>query len=104
MSLRIRKGDTVTVISGKDKGATGKVLSVLPERKMAIVENVNFVKKHARQRSYQRQSGIQQKESPIYLCKLMLLCPKCNKPTRLGAKTTAEGAKVRICRKCEATV
>ncbi|MCX7765463.1 MAG: 50S ribosomal protein L24 [Candidatus Sumerlaeia bacterium] len=104
MAFRIKKGDTVLVISGKDKGAVGKVLSVQPEKGTAIVENVNFVKRHQRQRTYQRQSGIQEKEAPIYLCKLMLLCPKCNKPTRIGAQITAEGTKVRICRKCGAPV
>lgn len=104
MSLRIRKGDTVVVISGREKGAIGKVLSVLPQHRMAIVENVNFVKRHQRQRSYQRRGGIIEKEAPLYLSKLMLICPKCNQPTRIGAKFTPEGTKQRICRKCGAGI
>lgn len=102
MSFRIRKGDVVMVLSGKDKGATGKVLSVLPKEKKAIVENVNFVKKHQRQRTQQQQTGIMEKEAPIYLSKLMVMCSKCNAPTRIGSKTTPEGARIRICRKCKA--
>ncbi len=101
MSFGIKKGDTVIVVSGKYKGVTGKVLSVLPQEKKAIVENVQFVKRHQRQRSQQEKGGIQEKESPIYLSKLMIVCPKCNKPTRIGTSLTPEGTKVRICRKCK---
>ncbi len=102
MALRIKKGDMVLVISGKDKGATGRVLSVLPRRDMAIVENVNFVKRHERQRSQQQRGGIMEKEAPIRLSKLMIICPKCNEPTRIGAEVSPEGIKTRICRKCGA--
>ncbi|MCD6384152.1 50S ribosomal protein L24 [Candidatus Sumerlaeota bacterium] len=104
MSFRIKKGDTVMVISGKDRGETGKVLTVLPKDGKAIVENINFITRHERQRSQLQQGGIMKKEAPIPLSKLMIICPRCGKPTRIGAKITDEGTRVRICRKCKAQI
>lgn len=104
MSFRIKKGDTVIVLSGKYRGETGKVLAVLPKKEKAIVENVNFVTRHERQRSQMQQGGIVKKEAPVPLAKLMIICPRCGKPTRIGAKINEDGTKVRICRKCKAQI
>lgn len=105
MSLRIKKGDVVHVIAGSDKGAIGKVLHVDPKNKRAIVENVNFVKRHRPSKMQgKRPGGIVEQEAPVHISNLMLKCPKCGKPTRIGAKISDTGAKERICRKCKAAV
>jgi large subunit ribosomal protein L24 len=96
----LRKGDTVKVIAGKDLGKTGKVLRVIPEKNRLVVEGVNFVKKHARRTREDRAGGIHEVESTIHASNVMLVCPKCRKTTRVGAKILADGSKVRVCRKC----
>ena len=106
---RIRKGDLVVVIAGKErhkalKARTGKVLRVLPERQRALVEGLNLVKKHQRPRRQGEQGGIITQPASIALANLMLLCPKCNRPTRLGCEMLADGAKMRVCRKCKEVV
>ncbi|PJF44892.1 MAG: 50S ribosomal protein L24 [Phototrophicales bacterium] len=100
---RIRKGDTVEVISGKDRGQRGNVLRVLPKQNRVVVEGVNILKKH--QRAQQagttvRQAGIVQFEGPIHLSNVMLVCTQCEQRTRVGYRITEEGRKVRVCRKC----
>ncbi len=105
MSFRIRKNDVVYVITGSDKGAIGKVLHVDPKKSRAIVENVNFVTRHRPSKTgSKRIGGIIKQEAPVHISNLMLKCPKCGKPTRIGARITAEGAKERICKKCKAAV
>ena len=102
--LSIRTDDTVVVLSGKDRGKQGKVLSIDPENMKAIVEGVNMVKRHMKPRQQGEEGGIISKESPIYTSKLMRVCPKCNKPTRAGHKITADGEKTRACKKCGAEI
>ena len=97
----IKKGDTVAVLSGRDKGKTGKVLQVWPLAGRAVVERVNLVK-HFERRSQQNQAGgIIEREGSIALSKLAPVCPKCRKPTRVGWSTSGDGAKERICRRCQ---
>jgi len=98
--FKIKKNDTVLVISGKDKGKQGKVLKVFPKEKQAIVEKINLVKKAMRPRSQEQRGGIVSVEAPIYLSKLMLICKSCNRPTRVGFKILEDGTKTRICKKC----
>ena len=97
---RIKKGDTVMVVSGKDKGKTGKVLRVWPEAERALVERVNLLK-HFERRSQQNQAGgIVERESSLALAKLLPVCPKCRKPVRVAWSIAADGSKQRLCRKC----
>jgi large subunit ribosomal protein L24 len=97
----IRKNDTVMVIAGKEKGKSGRVLRVLPEKQRVVIERVNFVKRHARPSRQFRQGGIIEKEASIHISNVMIMCPKCNKPVRVGTKRLEDGKKARICRKCE---
>src|SRR5437868_12659591 len=100
-TTHIRKGDTVVVLSGKDRGKQGKVLRVNPVKGTAIVERVNFFKKHTRPNPQKNiQGGILEREAPVRLSNLQVVCPSCNQPTRTGSHRTTEGAK-RFCKKCE---
>lgn len=100
MSLRIKKNDTVYVNAGKDKGKTGRVLFVIPKKDRAIVEGVNTVKKHTKQRSQDVPGGIVTKEAGIRLSNLMIVCGKCGRGVRFGVKVNEDGTKDRICKKC----
>ena len=97
--FRIKKKDNVLVRTGKDKGKQGQVKTVFPERQRAIVEKVNLVKKHTRA-TQQSPGGVIEIEAPIRLSNLQLVCPKCDKPTRIKFDTLEDGEKVRICKKC----
>jgi len=97
----IKKNDTVMVVAGKEKGKTGKVLKVLPKKDRAVVEKVNFIKRHMRPGAHSRQGGIVEKENPINLSNLMVVCGKCTDPTRVGRKVLEDGSKVRYCKKCD---
>src|SRR5438270_3765099 len=97
----VKKGDTVLVRSGKDRGKQAKVLRVIPSKGTAIVERVNLLKKHTRPNPQKNiQGGILERESPIRLSKLQVVCPSCNEPTRTGSHRTADGPR-RFCKKCE---
>jgi len=98
--LSIRKNDTVKVLAGKDKGKVGKVLRVYPQRNRAIVQGVNFVKKHMRQRKQDQQAGIVHQEATINITNLMLVCKRCNRATRIGVDVLGDGTKVRHCKRC----
>lgn len=98
--MKIRKNDTVLVIAGKDRGKKGKVRQALPKKEMVVVEGVNMVKRHSRARGVARQAGIIELEAPLHVSKVMLVCGKCNKPTRVGYRFLADGRKARICRVC----
>ena len=99
--LKIRRDDTVEVIGGKDKGKRGKVREVRPESQRVIVADVNVVKRHYKPgRQTARQAGIVEIEAPIHLSNVAVVCTKCNKPTRLGARTLTDGMKGRTCKKC----
>jgi large subunit ribosomal protein L24 len=102
--MKIRKNDTVLVIVGKDQGKTGKVRFSHPKKEQVIVEGINFIKKHTKARGRVRQAGIIQLEAPIYISNVMLLCSKCNHPTRVGFRFLEDGRKVRVCRRCSEVI
>ncbi len=104
MSLGIRKDDKVKVLSGRDRGKTGRVVHVYPKVSKALVEGVNLVKKHARKSQQNPQGGILSQETPIYLSKLALLCPVSGKPTRVKTLVVADGSKQRISAKNKAVI
>ena len=97
----IKKNDTVMVIAGKEKGKTGKVLRILPKKDRAVVEKVNFIKRHMRPGPHSRQGGIVEKENPINISNLMVVCSKCTDPTRIGRRVLEDGSRVRYCKKCD---
>ena len=101
--LHVKKGDTVEIISGKDKSKRGKVLAAYPGEGKIVVEGVNLLTKHRKARSANQQGGIIRQEGPIYSSKAMLVCQKCNKPTRVGHKILEDGTKVRVCKVCNET-
>jgi len=98
--MNIRKNDTVLVIVGKDRGKKGRVRFAYPKKERLLVEGINFVKKHSRARGAVRQAGIIEREAPIHVSNVMLLCSKCNHPARVGFRFLADGRKVRFCRSC----
>ena len=102
--MNVKKNDTVVVLSGKDKGKKGKVLSVDPESRKVIVEGVNVASRHQKPRKQGEEGGILQKEAPIYACKVQKVCPKCGKATRPAHKMLADGKKVCVCKKCGAEI
>lgn len=102
--MKIRKNDSVLVIAGKDRGKRGKVHRVYQDTNKVLVEGINLVKRHMKPRPTVRQTGIVQRESPIHASNLMLVCPKCNQPCRIGEKLLDDATKVRVCRKCGETI
>ncbi|HUR71489.1 MAG TPA: 50S ribosomal protein L24 [Candidatus Limnocylindrales bacterium] len=98
--MQIRKNDSVMVIAGKERGKTGKVLRVLPEKNALIIERISIVKRHTKPRGPQQTGGIVEKEAPINVSNVMMMCDKCNAPVRIGHKDLADGRKIRICRRC----
>lgn len=100
MRARIKKNDTVMVIAGRERGKTGKVLRVIPRETRALIERLNMVKRHQKPRGPQAASGIVEKEAPIHLSNLMIMCDKCNAPVRMGKRTLEDGRSARICRRC----
>ena len=102
--MSIRKDDLVVVLSGKDKGKQGKVLEVMPKSGKVVVEKINVISRHQKPRKQGEEGGIIKREAPIYACKVMRVCPKCDKPTRPAHKTLADGKKVRVCKKCGAEI
>jgi len=101
MGLSVKKEDTVLVITGKNKGKRGRVISVLPAKQKLIVEGVNVKKKHMKPNKQYQQGGIIEKESPVTLSNIMLVCPKCDAPTRIGNRELEDGRKLRVCKKCK---
>ena len=99
-SLFVRKGDTVYIMSGKDKGKRGRVMATLPREGKLLVENLNVVKRHMKPRGQTDPGGIREKEGAIFACKVMCVCPGCKKPTRIAHKIHPDGEKVRVCKKC----
>lgn len=98
--VKIRKDDLVQVISGKDKGKRGKILKVVPKENKVVIQGINIVKRHQRPIPQLREGGIIEREAPIYASKVMIVCPSCDRPTRVGAKFLEDGTKVRVCKKC----
>jgi large subunit ribosomal protein L24 len=103
MAAKIKKGDTVVVMRGKERGKTGEVIRVLREKNRVVVKDVNLVKKHVKEIPNVREGGIYEFEAPIHISNVMLVCPKCGKPTRVGFRVVHEGdtlRKYRFCKKC----
>ena len=96
MAAKIRKGDRVQVLTGKDKGRQGEVIRVMPDAGRALVQGINLVKKHEKPQGMGRPGGIQEKEAGIHLSNLALIDPKTSKPTRVGFKVLEDGKKVRV--------
>ena len=99
--LNVKKGDTVVVISGKDKGKQGKILAAMPEDQRVIVQNVNMITAHVKPRKQGEEGGIVKREAAIYASKVQVVCPKCDKGTRVAYKI-ADGKKIRVCKHCGA--
>jgi len=102
--MKIRRDDTVLVIAGKDKGKRGKVRRSLPKENRVVVDGVNIVKRHMRPRGTVRQAGIIEREAPIHVSNVMLICNKCNHPTRIGFRFLEDGTKTRVCRRCHEVI
>jgi len=102
--VHVKKGDTVIVLNGKDVSKKGKVLAVYPENSRVLVEGVNMSTKHKKPRSQTQQGGIIHQESPIHSSNVMLVCPRCGKPTKVGKKILETGDKDRVCKKCNETI
>lgn len=102
--MKIRKDDTVLVVTGKDKGKKGKVRFAYPKDERIVVEGINLIKRHTKARGQVRQAGIIELEAPIHVSKVMLLCNRCNNPTRIGFQILADGRKTRICRSCQEVI
>ena len=105
--LFVKKGDTVVVLSGKDRGARGRVLLTMPKANRVLVEGVNRVKKHTKVTTTQRGAqtgGIVTQEAPVHASNVQIVCPNCSKPTRIGYRKDDDGRSVRTCRKCGADV
>lgn len=98
--MKIKKGDTVLILLGKDRGKTGKVSKVFPKKKRVIVEGTNLVKKHIRPKKQRQKGEIVEIPASFNISNAKLICPKCNKPTRVGYKTR-DNKKHRVCRKCK---
>ncbi|MDP3800348.1 MAG: 50S ribosomal protein L24 [bacterium] len=101
--MKIKKGDQVKIVSGKDKGKTGKVIRVFPEDNKVLVEGLNLFKKHVKSRQQDKKGEIILIPKPITISKIMMMCSSCNKPTRIGYSIT-DGNKTRICKKCKQTL
>lgn len=99
--VHVKKGDKVLVLSGKDKGKKGKVLQVVPDDMKVLVEGINMVTKHVKPKSRYQQGGIINQEAPVSSSKVMFLCDKCGKPSKIGKKILENGEKVRFCKKCD---
>jgi len=103
-AISIRHGDNVKVMSGRDKGKTGRVLSVNPWKNTVTVEHANIIKRHTRPNPQKNvKGGIVDKEAPLQVSNVMLICPGCGKHTRVGHTTLPDGSRTRICRRCKAT-
>jgi large subunit ribosomal protein L24 len=99
-SIHVRRGDTVGVITGRERGKRGKVLRILTAKGRVLVEHVNMIKKHQRPTQKLRQGGIIEREGPLALSNVLVICGRCDKPSRTGVKVLADQRKVRVCRRC----
>jgi large subunit ribosomal protein L24 len=103
--IRLRKNDQVEVLSGKDAGKRGKVLQVLPEKGRVLVQGVNFIKRHTRPNPQRNiKGGVAEREAPLHVSNLMVVCAECGKRTRIGSSQLEDGRRTRICRKCKGTL
>lgn len=104
MGLSIKKNDRVVVVSGKEKGKEGRVLTVLPKKSRLIIEKINIIKRHMKPSRKYAQGGIIEKEGSVHISNVMLICRRCHKPVRIGNKVLDDGRKVRVCRKCKEVI
>lgn len=102
--MRFRSDDNVLIIKGRDRGKQGRIQHIFRSKNRVLVEGINIVKKHQKPAQGVRQGGIIQKELPIPLANVMLVCTQCNEPTRIGYQFLADGTKARVCRKCEEVI
>jgi large subunit ribosomal protein L24 len=101
---KLRKGDTVQVIKGKDTGKKGKIITIFTAEGRALVEGINMLKKHKRKSRQDQQGGIVSIEAPIALANIMFLCKRCNRPSKLGVTIAKDGSRNRFCKACKETV
>jgi large subunit ribosomal protein L24 len=104
MGLSIKKNDTILVVTGKEKGKKGRVISVNPAKSKILIERINIIKRHMKPSKKYSQGGIIEKEAPLHISNVMLVCSKCDKPTRIGNTVLSDGKKARICKKCKEVV
>jgi large subunit ribosomal protein L24 len=104
MGLSIKKNDTVLVVAGKEKGKKGRVISVEPKKDKILIERINIIKRHMKPSKKYSQGGIIEKEAPLHISNVMLVCSKCDKPTRIGNTVLSDGKKARICKKCKEVI
>jgi large subunit ribosomal protein L24 len=104
MGLSIKKNDTVLVVTGKEKGKKGRVISVDPTKNKILIERINIIKRHMKPSKKYAQGGIIEKEAPLNISNVMLVCSKCGKPTRIGNTILSDGKKVRTCKKCKEVI
>ena len=97
---KIRKNDQVMIVKGKEQGKTGRVIRVIPDKGHVLIEKLNMVKRHTKPSAKYKQGGIIEKEAPLAISNVMLLCDKCKGPVRVGRKVLENGKKVRLCKKC----
>lgn len=102
--MQIKKNDTVLVTAGKEKGKRGRVIAVYPRENRILIEKLNMIKRHTRPNQQLRQGGIVEKESPMSAANVKLICAKCDKPTSIARKAQGDGARVRVCKACDATL
>ncbi len=102
LATPIRKNDNVVVTTGKDRGKSGRVVRLVPEKNRVVVEGVNIIKRHTRPNPQKNvKGGVVEREAPLHASNVQIVCPECGKPTRIGKKILDDGRKVRICRKCD---
>jgi len=102
--MKIKRNDIVKVLAGKDKGKSGKVLKIFPANNKAIVEGINYLKKHARKTQENPKGGVIQRENTINISNIAVICTRCGKPARVGFTELSDGSKVRICKNCKETI
>ncbi|MEG0912895.1 MAG: 50S ribosomal protein L24 [Oscillospiraceae bacterium] len=100
--IHVKTGDAVMIMTGRDRGNKGKVLQVSRDESKVIIEGQNLVTKHVKPRKQGEAGGLVKAEAPLYSCKVMPVCPKCDKPTRVGHAVNKDGKKVRVCKHCGA--
>ena len=102
--VHIKREDRVVMLSGKDRGKVGRVLAVFPRSDTVLVERVNLLKHHSKRRDYRQQGGIIEREAPVHISNVMLVCPRCNSQSRTYRKKLETGLRVRVCRKCQEVI
>jgi large subunit ribosomal protein L24 len=104
LKLKVKKGDTVKIIAGKDKGKQGKVLQVIPSAGKVVVEDINIIQRHTKPNQANPQGGIVEKPAPLAASNVMLICPGCNLPAKTGSTRDEQGAASRVCKRCQRTI